>query len=590
LYILGANDGVFPAVGAEEGILLDRERVSLNQAGLELASDTRTKAFDEQFLVYRALTIPRKYLRISWPIANQDGQSLRPSPVIARLKKIFPKIQETSDIMSQSASSPAGKDLDWDLICGRPAAFQKMLSALRQKADGKEISSLWSEVYQWFKGQEEWKSKCLSLREGFLYRNLAEPVSKEKIPLLYGDPVYSSVSRMEKYSSCPFAYYLQYGLKAGERKIYRLSPPDVGTFMHEVIERFSRLVGEEGYSWRNIEQEWCAGKVSSIVDEMLEKMQGAGLAGSKRYQALAVRLKRVMTRAVWLIAQHIRRSSFEPIGYEVDFGDGGKFPPIIIELDSGETIKLTGRIDRVDALRTEEGTYLRIIDYKSGSKDFKLADLYYGLEIQLITYLNAICNLGEGNQGEVSSGRPDERELAKEETQPGQRLENQEKPEPTFPGGMLYFRLDDPIIRRKGKVSEEEIEQAIMKQLRMRGLLLADVRLIKAMDHTIEGDSLIIPARMNKGDVLGRSSSVASLDQFKILRKHVRHLLKRLGQEMLQGDVSIRPYQKKDRTSCTYCSFSPVCQFDPGRKENRFRVLHPKKDDEIWSLMNGGEE
>ncbi|MGI6684081.1 MAG: helicase-exonuclease AddAB subunit AddB [Bacillota bacterium] len=570
LYILGANDGVFPQAGMEEGILLDREREALNQVGVELASDTRTKAFDEQYLIYRALTIPKKYLCISWPIADQEGRALRSSMIISRLRKLFPRIKETSDILGNFKSNTEAIDLN--SITVKSSTFKQMISALRQKADGKEISNLWPVVYQWFSRQEAWREKCLALKDGFLYRNLAEPVSKDKIPVLYGEPMYSSVSRLEKYTACPFAYYIQYGLGARERKIYRLTPPDVGTFMHQVIERFSRLMGEGEHSWRTIDREWCAGQVSLIIDEMLEKMHGGGLAGSKRYQALAVRMKRVMSRAVWLIAEHIRRSSFEPLGYEMDFSDEGKFPPIVIQLDDGEMVKLTGRIDRVDALRTEEGTYLRIVDYKSGNKDFKLSDLYYGLEIQLITYLDAIVNKG-ASQGDVSS----------QDFSHSPNL-------PNLPGGMLYFRIDDPIIRKKGKVSEEEIEKAIMRQLRMKGLLLADVRLIREMDRTIEGDSLIIPAGINKGDVLSKRSSAASLDQFRLLRKYVRRLLKNLCQEMLAGNVSIKPYQKKNITSCTYCRFSPVCQFDSGRKENRFRVLYDKKDDEVWSLMDGGEE
>ncbi|HHT63582.1 MAG: helicase-exonuclease AddAB subunit AddB [Bacillota bacterium] len=561
LYILGANDGVFPADGGEEGILLDREREALNHAGMELASDTRTKAFDEQFIIYRALATPQNYLRISWPIADQEGRALRPSMIVSRLRRVFPRIKETDDILDSWSLNDPEKNLD--LMIGKSAVFKRLTFALRQKAEGKEVSSYWAEVYRWFFGQKNWQEKCLALRDGFLYRNVAPPVSKEKIALLYGKPVYSSVSRLEKYAACPFAYYLQYGLGARERKIYRLTPPDVGTFMHEVIERFSRLMGEGDYSWRTVEWEWCADQISTIIDEMLEKMHGAGLAGSKRYQALAKRMKRVMTRAVWLIAQHIRRGSFEPVGYEMDFRMGGKFPPIVIQLDSGETVILTGRIDRVDACRTEEGTYLRIVDYKSGNKGFKLSDIYYGLEIQLITYLDAIWTQGE---------------------QEGSGLA------PCYPGGMLYFRIDDPIIHKQGKVSEEEIEKAIMRQLRMRGLLLADVRLIKEMDHSVEGDSLIIPARINKGDVLGKSSSVASLNQFRLLRKYVRRLLKGLCREMLAGDVSIRPYQKKNITSCGYCSFSPVCQFDPERKENRFRILYDKKNDEVWSLLDGGEE
>ncbi|MHB8125339.1 MAG: helicase-exonuclease AddAB subunit AddB [Desulfitobacteriaceae bacterium] len=550
LYILGTNDGVFPAATVEEGILSDLDRATLNQAGLELASDTRTKAFDEQYLVYRALTTAESYLWLSWPIADQEGRTLRPSLIITRLRKLFPAISEASNILK-----PESDLAELELVTGKTPAFKQMVSVFRQKAEGKDLRPLWQGVYQWFARQEAWQTKCESARRAFRYKNLSLPVSKAKITALYGEPAYSSVSRLEKYTACPFAYYVQYGLGAKERKIYRMSPPDVGTFMHAVIERFSGYVVEQNLSWREFEREWCTAKVSEIVDEMLEKMQGSGLSGSKRYTALTLRLKRVISRAVWLIAEHIRRSSFDPIGYEMDFADGGKFPPIIIELESGEKIHLTGRIDRVDALKTAEGTYLRIIDYKSGNKDFKLSDVCYGLQVQLITYLDA---LWQNNGLDISP--------------------------PVLPGGVLYFRIDDPMVKVQGKISEAEIELAIMKQLKMKGLLLADVKLIKAMDNLIEGVSLIIPARINKGEVLGKSSA-ASLEQFKLLRNYVSKLLKGLCVEIMQGNVAIKPYKKKAITSCSYCGFAAVCQFDTAREENTFKTLYDREDQEVWSLL-----
>ncbi len=558
LYILGVNDGVFPAAAAEEGILSDLDRAALNRAGVELASDTRTKAFDEQYLVYRALATAGSYLRLSWPIADHEGRTMRPSMIIARLRKLFPAITEASNLLK-----PASDQAETELVSGKIPAFKQLVAALRQKADGKDLRPLWQAVYRWFATQEDWRLKCESARAAFRYKNIAQPVNRDKIAALYGDPAYSSVSRLEKFTACPFAYYVQYGLGARERKIYRLSPPDVGTFMHAVIERFSGQLVEQNISWRGFDQEWCTGQVSEIVDDMLEKMQGAGLSGSKRYTALTLRLKRVISRAVWLIAEHIRRGSFNPIGYEMDFGNDGKFPPITIELETGEKIFLTGRIDRVDALKTAEGTYLRIIDYKSGVKDFKLSDVYYGLQVQLITYLDAIS---ENSELEITP--------------------------PVLPGGVLYFRIDDPIVKGNGKFSEEEIELAIMKQLKMKGLLLADVKLIREMDHSIEGASLIIPARINKGDVLGKSSA-ASLEQLKMLRKFVRQLLKGLCGEIMKGNVAIKPYKKQATTSCKYCGFTAVCQFDPVRAENSFKPLYDREDEEIWGLVaedcNNGE-
>jgi len=551
LYILGANDGIFPSSAGGEGILSDQDRAILNQLGIELAGDTRTRAFEEQFLVYRALTTAGNYLRISWPIADREGKTLRPSMVISRLRKLFPAISESSNILPASSAVE-----EMGFVSTKSTTFKQMITALRSRADGKEIQPVWQGVYCWFASQEGWKEKCQTVQGSFQYKNLVQQVSRDKISALYGEPVISSVSRLEKFTSCPFAFYVQYGLGARERKVFRLSPPDVGTFMHAVIERFSKLVSEGEISWRSFDREWCRIKVSEIVDEMLDKMQGSGIASSKRYTAMIVRLKRVVTRAVLLIAEHIRRGSFNPIEYEVGFGDQEKYPPIIIELDSGEKIHLTGRIDRVDALKTEDGSYLRIVDYKSGSKDFKLSDVYYGLQIQLITYLDALWESG-----------------------------NKSSELPVHPGGMLYFKVDDPIVKGKGKIAEEEIELAIMKQLKMRGLLLADVKLIREMDKTIDGSSLIIPAAINKGDVLGKNSSAATMEQFKLLRKYVRKLLKDLCSEIMKGNVSIKPYKKKGATSCKYCSFLPICQFDINMKDNAFKLLYDKDNEEVWSLM-----
>lgn len=556
LFVLGVNDGVFPAGAPEEGVLSDPERSVLKAAGVELAKDTRTQAFEEHFLVYRALTLSGDYLRLSWPIADAEGRSLRPSMIIARLRKLFPLLHETSDIAS---------DCDADIAClgGAAPAFKKMVLALRRQLDGglgPDEAQMWRGVYRWFAAQDDWQQSCRQIGRAFGYRNQAQPVSPGNIAKLYGNPAYASVSRLERFNSCPFAFYIQYALGAKERKIYKLNPPDIGTFLHSVIEEFSRLMSEQDFSWRDMEREWCREKVSAIIDDMLARMKGSGLAGSKRYTALTVRLKRVVTRAVWLIAEHIKRSGFEPVGYEVGFGDNEKFPPITIELDSGHTINLVGRIDRVDALTTPDGTYLRIIDYKSGQKDLKLSDVYYGLQLQLITYLDALW------ENESAGADP---------------------AKPVLPGGVLYFRIDDPMIRESGKMTEQELETAIMKQLKMKGLLLADVKLIRAMDRTMDGSSLIIPASLNKGDTISRYSRVATLDQFQALRRHVRKVLTELCQEMMKGMVAIQPYRKKTATSCQYCGYTAVCQFDPALSENNYRLLADKKDTDVWDELRG---
>ena len=237
----------------------------------------------------------------------------------------------------------------------------------------------------------------------------------------------------------PFTFSMDW---VQRKEVYRLSPPDIG--ISRMPSSSGRLIERQHLSWREISREQCQDMVSKIVDDMLSRMKGSGMAASKRYIILAARLKRVVERAVWVIAEHIRLGDFNPVDYEVGFGEGEKYPSIVLELKSGEKIYLQGRIDRVDELETPEGKYLRIIDYKSGFKDFRLSDVYYGLQIQLITYLNALWESGERYEGDDTGSKP------------------------CHPAGMLYFKIDDPIIRSNSRISEEEIEKSIRKQLKMR--------------------------------------------------------------------------------------------------------------------------
>lgn len=551
LYILGVNDGVFPSHFHDQGIFSDSDRKGLRAKGLEIAQDTRTKAFEEQFLIYTALTTAGRYLRLSYLIADMEGKTMRPSTIISRIKKIFPHISESSSIAGQWAD-----ETELDGIEAAVPSFNSLVSALNRYREGQALDPRWLEVLHWYLLREEWKEKCKAVLSGLDYTNLERPVNAHKAKKLYGSPMMSSISRFEKYASCPFSFYLQYGLKARERKMFSLKAPDLGTFMHYVLDTFSRHIEEEGLTWRSVEREWCEAAIGGIVDQLLGNMSGSVLNSSSRYMYLARRLKRVLTRSIGLIAEHIKRSGFEPLGYEVDFQEGGQYPPIILELSTGEKINLIGRIDRVDTLKKEEGTYLRIIDYKSGSKAFSLNDAYYGLQIQLITYLDAMGE-HEGKKGG----------------------------EPVFPGGILYFKIDDPLVRGSGALEEEKIQREIMKKLKMQGLILANVNIIKEMDRDIDGTSLIIPARLNKGDTLGSGSSAATMEQFEQLRKHVRKLLTQMGEEILGGNVDIKPYKKKRITSCAYCAYASVCQFDLTIKGNRYKIIKDRKDAEVWENM-----
>jgi len=549
VFIIGVNDGVFPKSCDEEGILNDKDREFLKYLGIELAEDTKAKAFEEQYLIYKSLSIASKYLCISYPIANFEGKTLRPSFIISRLKKLFPKVIEESDIVNEN--------MDLEKISGENSSFNELITAIRNELDGKEVSFLWLYAYNWYMEKPEWKEKCERAFSGINFNNQVQEVDTEKIKSLYGLPLKLNVSRLEKYVECPFAYYVQYGLKANDRKVYEFSMPELGTFIHEVLDDFSTILEKEKLTFRDIENNWTKDAISLLVDEKIKEKTGFVLNSSFRYKYMAVRLKRILTKAVNIITAQMKMSSFNQVGHEIEFGVKGDYPPITISLPSGDKIELIGRIDRIDELETEEGTYIRIVDYKSGNKSFKLSDVYYGLQLQLLVYLDAI-------------------------------LANKEKysEKKVFPGAIFYFRVDDPIISGDGELSNEIVEKKILKELKMRGLLLKDIKVIKEMDRELEnGYSLIIPAQIVKGSELGDNTSGATLEQFELLRKYVRKVVIALCEDMLNGNISIIPYKKKKNTPCEYCKFAAICQFDPSIKDNRYKYLEDKNKEEVWRLI-----
>lgn len=587
LYIIGVNDGVFPKANKEEGIFTDSDRMILKENAVEMANDTKTEIFNEQYLIYATITIPSKYLNISYPIADYEGKTLRPSIMISRFKALFKGLVEENNISIYSEGLQEIEKMQE--VSAKVPTFNGLIFALRRYLEEGHISPLWVEVYKWYQKETQWREKSNTIFQAFDYKNEIKMLKKEKVKQLYGEKNYFSVSRIEKYEECPFAYFVQYGLKAKPRKTFTFSSPDLGSFMHNVLDDFSKLVDKNEMKWASLDTQWCEENIASIVEKEAEGgSSGYILNSSPRYKYFTERLKRVLKRTILVIVEQMKNSGFEPFGYEVSFGfEEGDYPPIQVELSTGEKVNLVGRIDRVDKLINEGEEFYRIIDYKSGNKDFKLSDVYYGLQIQLLTYLDAMLT------NEVNFSR--EKNSLRENSNPNESdtfkgMEIAE--EPIFPAGILYFKIDDPVIKTKNNLDEEELEKAIMKALKMKGLLLADTKIIREMDRNIEGASLIVPVSIKKDGEIGSRSSVATKEQFDLLRAHVKENLINTCEEMVSGEINIKPYKKKDSaqtTPCSYCDYTAICQFDPALKENTYKIIKDKKDKEIWELLANQE-
>ena len=555
LYIVGANDGVLPSANKDEGILSDEDRIELKSKGIELASDTRSRVFEEQFMVYTALTIPSNYLMITYPMADFEGKSLRPSIVIPRLKKILPRLKEESEIFNSNLF-----DDKYHNITAPVPTFNELIEALRREYENEEIEPYWVETFKWFEESEEFKDRTKIIFNGLNYTNLVEKIPREKIKRLYSNDngrLMFSVSRIEKYAQCPFSYYVQYGLKAKDRKVYEFTAPDLGSFMHDILDQFTNKIRKENILWGDLTKEKCAEIVNELVNSKLKNETNSILNSNKKYQYFSERFKKTITKSVTVISEQMRKGEFDIFKSEFDFGDFKDSDPIKLELPSKEIVYLKGRVDRIDKVDLNGETYIRIVDYKSGSKSFDLNELYYGLQIQLLVYLDAILKNSE------------------------QILKTQ-----CMPGGILYFKIDNPIIKSKKALTEEEIQVEVLKKLKMDGLLLKNVELVKSMDRDMETYSLIIPAAFKKDGDFTSTSSVVTESQFELLRKYVNDKMIEICEEMLSGEVKIEPCKSSKVTYCDYCNYSSICQFDTSIKDNKYKIILKKKKDDLWDAMS----
>ena len=530
VFMIGLNDGMFPSIHKNEGFFNDLDREKLKQHGTELAKGTLENIYADNFNIYKAFSTAEEKIYLSYASADLSGSTLRPSILINRIKKIFPKLQEESDVIQKHSE-----------ILTEETTFEELLNKIQQLKQGEEIEAIWLGVYQYYATQAKWQTRLSSSMQALLYTNNPEKISKQSIEKLYGNTLKTSVSRLEQYQACPFSYYLKYGLKLTQKNEFKIQTVDTGTFMHEVIDTFFEKLSQRGISYKQISQEEIKNILEEVIEEKLALKKNRIFTSIPKYRTLANRLSKVIYKSMIYIIDSLKHSKFEILGNEVEFKQGKEYPPIRINLEDGRTVEITGKIDRVDIAKTPDGNYIRIIDYKSSAKDINLNEVISGLQLQLLTYLDAVC-----------------------------------EKENTIPAGVLYFRLMDPIIKAAGKSDAEEIEQEIRKQFKMKGLILADIDITKKMDTTLaKGNSNIIPAYIDKEGNLSNRSSNISRSQFENLQKYTQILIKKIANEILSGNIELKPYYKVNtgKTPCEYCDYRSICNFNSGLCKNSYQYI-----------------
>ena len=544
VFIIGLNDGMFPGTTKAEGFLNDADRQKILEKGIELAKGTVDRIYEDNFNIYKAFTTAEEKMYLSYSSSDMEGKSLRQSILISRIKKIFAKLQEESDIIQRKSE-----------ICTKQNTFEELLINLRDFRDGKEIDPIWFKIYNIFDNDTEWKPKLESAIKALSYTNVPEKITKENVEKMYGDVLKTSVSRLEQYSSCPFSYYLKYGLKLNEKETFNLEAVDTGTFMHDVIDSFFARLDEQEINIKQITDEEIEEIVTEIIQDKLNLNKNYIYTVSAKYKILAGRLKKVVTTSMKYIVQSIKQSEFEVFGHEMEFGGKGQYKPITVKTDDGKRVEIIGKIDRVDILKNPDGTYVRIIDYKSSIKNIDLNQVVSGLQLQLLTYLNETC-----------------------------------KVEDFLPAGVLYFNLSNPSISSEKNMTDEEIENKIKQEFKMKGLILADVNIIRKMDTKIDetGTSTIIPAGIKKdGEINNLKTSAISKEQFNYLQKYMNKLIKQISESILAGNIEVKPYYntKLKTTPCTYCKYRSICRFDENSATNKYNYISNLNKDAVLEML-----
>lgn len=556
-FLLGVNDGVWPMKPPADGIINERERELLQENGITLAEGSVRQLLDDNFYMYLAFTVAQDSLKISYTLSDAEGKGKMPSQLIKRIEDLFPEAKEHALLQDPDELIEAERFIT------TPAKTRSALTAqLARHRRGYPLAEIWWHVLNWYIEHERKHGTAYRVLQGLYYENKPINLSKETIENLYPKKIKASVSRLETYYRCSYQHFAKYSLKLNERETYKLDAPNIGQLFHEALKIITEWIQVEGKDFSQLTKKDSNTYANRAIGRLAPILQHQILHSSNRYKYIQQKLEEIISRATYILSEQARQSNFSPVGLELGFGERDKLEPLTMQLPNGFELILQGRIDRVDKAINQDELFLRIIDYKSSSKGLSLVEVYYGLALQMLTYLNVVISQAEAWLGVKAT-----------------------------PAGVLYFHVHNPMINDKPDLEAMKIEEELFKKYKMKGLLLSDEEIVRKMDKVLEsGHSDMLPVALKKDGSFYSSSQVASGETFHDLQNYIHELIHHAGIEITTGSVKLNPYQYKQQTACTYCPFLSVCQFDTGLEENNFHRLKDMKEEEVLKKIAGKEE
>ncbi|OON98754.1 MAG: hypothetical protein ATN35_00655 [Epulopiscium sp. Nele67-Bin004] len=524
IFILGVNEGMLPSNSNNGGLFSEMDRFSIQDIcqtkDMENMYDTfiHNHLYGSDLEIYTAINRATHLLYMSYIMSDDEGDTKRASILFNKVNRLFeiqpPFVKNFVDSIyhSQATLGVVGEAVRQEVLMGQP-----MENDIR-------------DALSWYK--ENYIDTDVILRQLF-YTNQQQYLDSQLVAQLYNNNAITTVSKLERFRKCPCSYFIEYGLKASERKLFKWDSADIGTIFHAILEQYPKELELQGVTWVDVDKVQQRKIVHDVVTAVVAKYNRKNMqTGQLKYTV--ERIEKMALRAIDALTYQLKKGEFEPNQYEYKFGYNG-MPDIQVQLDDGSIIKLQGTIDRVD-IYTQNGTqYIKILDYKTGQKDFDLVEIYYGLQLQLLLYLDAYLKSNKNTQE----------------------------------AGVYYFKLDAKYVKVDASDNKEVSQDSKYKQFKMSGLTLEDENIATALEKDLKGN--VIPVtKTTKG--FHSKSVIADEQQFVDLRQHVYNIVSGLGKDILDGKISATPYKLGKQTGCDYCKYHGICKFDENLPDNNFDI------------------
>ncbi len=528
LFVLGVNDGKIPPKSKNQGIFSELEREEMASRNFELSPTLKQQSFIQRFYLYMQLTKPKDCLYLSYAKVNGQGDSLKPSYLITTIKKLYPKLSFTEEMDKEKMED----------ICTPESSLSILAQGLQRFRDknnqlAKTVTEEFLALFDWYSSRKEYQKDLDKLIHAFYYSNTETEISKAAAQMLYGNVINNSVTRLEKFANCAYAHFLMYGLQLKEREVYEFTRAELGTILHESLEIFSKKLEESPFDWFNVSEEMMCELANQSVDESILQNESMYFYENYRDRYRIHRTKQLMRTTVATLAGQARKGRFIPQKYEFSFSAKENGKDFEIPLSKEELLRLQGRIDRIDTYETEDKIYVKVIDYKSGNTSFQIDAMYYGLQLQLVLYMDAAMKyVKKGTTKQV------------------------------IPAGIFYYHCDDPYVEGDRGDTKELVSQKKAQLLKLDGIVNDADGVVELLDKEFSTKSDVIPVGRNKDGSFSKASKIVSKEEFDDMMSYVNDKMIALGKDMFQGNVKIQPSQFEKGTACDFCNYKSVCKFD----------------------------